>query len=184
MNKLKIVLISMCVVIVGLSGAVVYLFINSSESNGGTSNEENKVLDDIDMEVSEYINTPSSERNQEEYEEITKKIELIREQSDDQYIKVTASIQLSYMHYYNDGLEGAIAILDDELLKDDMSDENRYSLLTAKKFFYKDAGDNDGLINTIQDILLLPEDMTISYDDWSVTRSLYIEELEELTHEE
>ena len=180
-RKLIGVLVVLGILIVGLVAMMVVL--NSAQ--GSSEEEKFGAIDSVKLgdTVSEYMFDEyyRDGYDENEYNDLTIYLRDIMLNGDTKEDRLNARNYLSTVLYYAGHQEDAINLLNDELESGvDIEDQDRYFLLASLLNFYTDMGDLDGQKKTLQAIVSLPDDMVLSDQDWSETKKMFYNLMQEI----
>ncbi|MBQ3474170.1 hypothetical protein IJH24_01965 [Candidatus Saccharibacteria bacterium] len=167
---LTISLIVLGIIIIGL---VVGVIINVLNKNAAEINEAEAELESLTEQSVSYLTHRESDID---IEEVESKLENIIEKSKDQDKLTQAAIMLSSLYGEE---EKEVSVLKD-LLNNNLDDKHRYRILSALLVTYRDLGKEDEYKETLIELVNLSDDMELEYEDWSMIKTMYKDELESL----
>lgn len=178
------VLAGLGVLIVGLVVGIVLLKIIQDNQQVLSSEEQFGAIDSVQLNnvVSGYM---FGRYDKNEVGSVSEYLEKIMLTSDNKEDRLNSRYYLSIVLYYTGRQEEAVALLNDGLENElDISDQDRFFLLTNLLGFYADMDDIDAQRVVLQNIIDLPDDMVLSDQSWLNAKEMYINLLQEIDDDE
>lgn len=177
-KKLIIFIVLAILVCAGIVAAILLLTNRQNNDQGSISNEAQVQIEQYEEELSQYIFNNGSE---EFYNELLNKLTSFIENNKDQPLATRGRVNLANLYFANRNYQLAADTLNDGLENEELTNQDKLSLLLLLMDIYEAAGQQTGLIDVVTQITQLPSDMELEHEDWPALQAHYKDKLKELT---